>query len=348
MGLPAMRTHLPRRRLVGPVAGALVAGLCACSGVAGPDPGVPATGTSVQRSPAEGNPGPDSGPDPSIFEYADHGPVRVRTLGTRIVGPVRVREVDYPSPRGGTVTATISTPRSRPTPAAVILLHGMPLDRNDMRIPALVYACAGSTTIAIDAPYVRTGQGTITFTRLDRTAQIQFITDLRRGLDLLEQEGATQVSLLGISYGATMGALLAGVDDRIGSAALLVGDGGLVAHMTDADGVPVPPLSEVPRDQAAAWLDRMRPIEPVLYVGASDAAFLLLNGRHDTLVDESDAELLHEAVGENGEARWYDTGHDLTVDAYRYQFHWVGSSIGLDPDRLAGCVDELGQLGESP
>lgn len=343
-GMPTSTAHLPRRGVMGVAALALVGGLSACGGAAEPGTGAPAPETSVQASTPEGNALPDSRPDPGLFEYTAQGAVPLRTLRTRTVGPVRVQEVEYPGPRGGAVTATISTPRSGATAAAVMLLHGMPLDRNDMRVPALVYACAGATTLAIDAPYVRTGRGTITFTRLDRIAQVQFITDLRRGIDLLEQRGATQVSLLGISYGATMGALLAGVDDRINSAALLVGDGGLVAHMTDEEGRPVPPLSEVPGDRAAAWLDRMRPIEPVLYVGASDAAFLLVNGRHDTLVDESDAARLHEAVGENGEVHWYDTGHDLSVDAYRHQFEWVGSSIGLDDDRLAGCVDELGQL----
>ena len=253
--------------------------------------------------------------------------------------------MSYPSPQGDIVTATMSIPVSDAADVAVLLLHGMPLDRNDMRVPATVYACAGATTLAIDAPYARSSsRGSITFTPRDRADQIQLITDLRRGIDLLDQEvgpdGAGHVSLVGLSYGAAMGALLAGIDDRVGSAALIVGDGGLVAHMTEDDGTPTGPLSSVPEPRSRAWLDAMRPIEPLLYVGDSDAAFLFLNGRHDTQVDVVDAEELHAAAGNNSEVRWYDSGHDLTADAFRYQFEWVGEHTGLDAERLTQCIED--------
>jgi len=304
-------------------------------GQGGRAPSIPPSGTSEVSA------------DSTLFQYEDEGRVRHRETGSRSVGPVRVSEMSYPSPKGGTVTATMSIPVTAATDAAVLLLHGMPLDRSDMRVPAIVYACAGATTLAIDAPYARSsGRGSITFTPRDRADQIQLITDLRRGIDLLDQEvgpgGAGHVSLVGLSYGAAMGALLAGVDDRVGSAALIVGDGGLVAHMTEDDGTPAGPLSSVPEPRASAWLDAMRPIEPLLYVGNSEAAFLFLNGRHDTQVDVSDAEELHAAAGDNSEVRWYDTGHDLTADAFRYQFQWVGEHAGLDPERLARCIEDHG------
>jgi len=290
--------------------------------------------------------GADARDAPGLFDYDQSQEVPFRTLDSAEVGSVTVREVSYASPRGGRVTATISTPRAGGTDVAVILLHGMPLDRNDMRDPAIVYACAGATALAIDAPYVRAGTGSIKFTRRDRAEQIQLITDLRRGIDLLAQEGATTVSLVGLSYGAAMGALLAGIDERVGSAALLVGDGGLVAHMTDEEGMPVGPLSTVPRRRADAWLEAMRPIEPLRYVGDSDAELLFLNGRHDTLVDPVDAEHLHAAAGD-GEVRWYDTGHDLPAEAIRYQFEWVGERTGLDRDRLTACIDDHGHLDQA-
>jgi pimeloyl-ACP methyl ester carboxylesterase len=282
--------------------------------------------------------------DHTLFQYEDEGRVPLRELGSGSVGPVTVREVSYPSPQGGTVTATMSVPVTEAEDVGVLLLHGMPLDRHDMRTPGVVYACAGATTLAIDAPYVRSGRGSISFTSRDRADQIQLITDLRRGIDLVDQElgpdGAAHVSLVGLSYGGAMGALLAGVDERVASAVLIVGDGGLVAHMTDDDGAPAGPLSSVPEPRSSAWLETMRPIEPLLYVGDSNAAFLFLNGRHDTQVDVADAERLHAAAGGDSEVRWYDTGHDLTAAAYRHQFQWLGEQAGLDSERLAGCVED--------
>lgn len=37
-----------------------------------------------------------------------------------------------------------------------------------MRVPGVVFACAGATALAIDAPYVRNGEGTIKLDSRDR------------------------------------------------------------------------------------------------------------------------------------------------------------------------------------
>ncbi len=320
-----------------------LAGASACSAVDSP-PG--SGGSAASSTPSSG--ASEVSADRTLFQHEDEGRVPIREIDSRSVGPVTVSEVSYPSPRGGTVTATMSVPVTDPEDVAVLLLHGMPLDRHDMRTPGIVYACAGATTLAIDAPYARSGRGSISFTPRDRADQIQLITDLRRGIDLLDEElgpnGARHVSLVGLSYGAAMAALLAGVDDRVGSAALIVGDGGLVAHMTKDDGTPTGQFSTVSEPRSSAWLDAMRPIEPLLYVSDSDAAFLFLNGRHDTQVDVADAEQLHAAAGDNSEVIWYDTGHDLNADAFRHQFHWVGERAGLDPERLAACIVDHASL----
>ncbi len=287
-----------------------------------------------------------AGTDVTIFDYPSEDAVPVRVLRRETTAQVRRRDVSYPSPLDGSaVTATLTAPAQRPAPAGVLLLHGMPSNRADMRIPGMVFACAGATALAIDAPYVRNGSGTIKLDSRDREEQVQLITDLRRAMDVLEQGGAEELSAVGISYGASMGALLVGVDDRIGSAALLVGDGGLVAHLTDDSGEPVSPLSAAPAEQQRRWLSQMRPIEPVDYVGGSVADLLFLNGRSDSFVDVSDAEALHAAAPEGSEVRWYDSGHDLPAEAFGYQFAWVGERLGLDSGRLDRCVDDFGALG---
>ncbi len=346
---PQSPTDAGAHRLTLAVAGAAVlAVLTACSddGADGRADGEP-SGSSAASLSADPSTAGVTG-DPALYDYDSDGAVRLATRRSRTVGPMTVREVTYPSPQGGTVTATLTSPDVDPSDAAIVLLHGMPLDRNDMREPAQVYACAGATALAIDAPYARgrspRTEDAITLTHQDRVEQIQFIVDLRRGIDLLQQEGATRVSLMGISYGASMGALLAGVDHRIDSAVMIVGDGGLVAHLTRPDGTPLPGLGMLPDAEESAWLDDMRPLEPVLYVGDSDADLLFMNGRHDTMVEPADAEQLHAAAGDGSEVRWYDTGHDLPVEAFAYQFDWIGEHLGLDPERLDKCVEEYGHL----
>lgn len=314
------------------------AGLAAC--------GDDASAPSSRATSEPGGTGRDDVADVTVFDYPAKDEVAVRVLDREATRGARVREVSYPSPLdGSTVTATLTTPTNRPTAAGVLLLHGMPSDREDMRVPGVVFACAGATALAIDAPFVRNGEGTIKLDSRDRQEQIQLITDLRRGIDVLEQSGAEALSVVGISYGASMSALLVGVDDRVGSAALIVGDGGLVAHLTGESGEPVSPLTAATAEQQKEWLSQMRPIEPVKYVGLSEADLLFLNGRSDTFVAVSDAEALHAAAPEGSEIRWYDTGHDLPAEAFRYQFEWVGRHLGLDSGRLEGCVDDHGGLG---
>lgn len=90
-----------------------------------------------------------------------------------------------------------------------------------------------------------------------------------------------QLASFGVSYGAAMGGLLAGVEDRIRAHVLAVGDGGLVSHFAgpdDTDG----PLQALPAEDRERWLAAMRPIEPINFIGqAAPAALLFLAGTKD-------------------------------------------------------------------
>jgi hypothetical protein len=93
-----------------------------------------------------------------------------------------------------------------------------------------------------------------------------------------------RLAYVGISYGAAMGGLLAGVEDRIKAYVLAVGDGGLVSHFTgpdDTDG----PLQRLPAADRERWLAAMRPIEPIRFIGrAAPAALLFQAGTKDELI----------------------------------------------------------------
>jgi hypothetical protein len=171
------------------------------------------------------------------------------------------------------------------------------------------------------------------FTARDSSEQVQLMQDLQRAVDVLvarEDVDPERLAYVGVSYGAAMGALFAGIEARLRAVVLVVADGGLVAHFTAADGSAVGPLAELPPDAQSRWLAAMRPIEPIRFVPrAAPVLILFQNGRQDRLVSTEDAEALHAAAREPKSVTWYDAGHGLTPAARTDRLSWLAGVIGI-------------------
>jgi dienelactone hydrolase len=216
--------------------------------------------------------------------------------------------------------------------------HGLPGDRFGVLEVAADLARLGAVVVAIDAPWARR-KSPPSFTKRDRTDQIQLMIDLRRAVDLLQSRNDVdddRIGYLGISYGAAMGGLFAAVEDRIAAFVLAVGDGGLVTHVTgaeDADG----PLSRLSAAQRESWLAAMEPIEPLKWIGRAEAPILFQSGRHDEAVPPADAREFHQAAGEPKDVRWYDSGHFLPPEAWCDAARWLQEEIAVAGDKHQAC-----------
>jgi fermentation-respiration switch protein FrsA (DUF1100 family) len=139
-----------------------------------------------------------------------------------------------------------------------------------------------------------------------------------------------RLAFVGGSYGAAMGALLAGVERRLATYVLMVGDGGLVSHYGGPEDAGF--MGRLMRAKRERWLAAMRPIEPSLFVGlAPPASILFQNGRRDEMVPPRDAEALHAAARSPKTVRWYDAGHGLNAQAYVDQLDWLHRTVGMTP-----------------
>ena len=281
--------------------------------------------------------------DRSVFDYDRTAPVELVESNTVDRGSVLIRHVTFPSPLGGKVSAVITEPTDEAAAAGVIMMHGLPGRASDMINWGAAFACAGVVGIAVDAPFSRWEnrfrEPPLTFTPQDADEQIQLIVDLRRAVDVLIKEiESAPIGYLGISYGAAMGGLLAGVEDRIDAFALVVGDGGVVAHWTDENGRPLFELNELDQDELSDWLAVMRPIEPALFVGEASAPILFLNGYDERAVTEADAIAYHQAAGSNHQVNWYDAGHNLTPEAWDQQMVWLSGHLGIDRQIAERCL----------
>jgi len=271
-----------------------------------------------------------------LFEYDPSAPLDPRVVSSEKRQGYTLQQLTYTSPKGGRVPAFLLIPDGRGPFPGVLLLHGMPSSAQGMLPEAERLARLGAISLAISAPFARSHrigvQRGLNFDERDRDEQIQLIIDLRRGVDLLLSRpdvAKDRLGYVGISYGGAQGGLLAGVETRIKAYALVVGDGGLVTHLTgpdDRNGY----LKSLPPERVKRWLATMEPIEPIRWVGRAAPAHLLFqNGRSDTMVPPADGRAYQEAGSEPKKLLWYDAEHGLNVEAVRDRHTWLAEQIGI-------------------
>ncbi len=310
---------------VGMIVPGLVSGLLSCA------PGAVSSDPPVTQA------------DLRLFDYDAGAPLDIVESASREEHGVLARDITYASPKGGRVSATLLAPASGAgRRAGILVLHGMPSSRAAVLPLASDLARAGAVCLAIDAPWARADRirqqpQPLTFTRRDRDEQIQLVIDMQRGIDLLIKQpevDPARLAYAGISYGAAMGGLLAGVERRVKAYALIVGDGGLVSHFTGSDDA-AGPLQSIPLEQREAWLRDMSPIEPIRFIRrAAPAALLMQSGRRDRLIPVADAEAWHAAASQPRQVLWYDADHGLNREARKDMAAWLSRRVGIDQDKL--------------
>lgn len=283
----------------------------------------------------------------SLFDYDADAPLDVEQSEQPFLTDeaYSAYSLTYASPMGGRVPATILVPTTAGPHPAMLLAHGLGNSMANEMSRGQRYASAGAVVLLIDAPFARParrGEPPLRFTEQDREEHIQLIVDLRRGIDLLVDRpdvADERVAFHGFSYGAMMGGLLAGVEDRITAFALVSGDGGLVQHFTGPDDRGGP-LEALPAAQREEWLTLMEPLESIYFVGhAAPAALLFQSGRDDGLVPQPDAERYQDAGSDPKTVLWYDAGHELTPEAECDAAAWLAELIAIDLSRFStGCV----------
>jgi hypothetical protein len=282
--------------------------------------------------------------DPSVFDYEQVRPVEYEVVSTREFRGVEMQRITFDSPVGGTASGYLSLPVADPVDVGILWGHGAPADGTDSFVPMSVFACAGATSIVVDAPYARPtlrSAEAFLFTPQDRDEQIQLVVDMRRALDLLTDLGAARLGFGGISYGASIGGLLLGVDERPEAGVLLLGNGGIVERFTAESGGPVFPLATRSDEEIRGWIEAMLPIEPIHFVGDSRADLLFMSGVADTMIPPAEAERFHDAAPADAELYWMDEGHDIPFEDMYLHNGWLGDRLGLDRNRLDACLTEL-------
>jgi dienelactone hydrolase len=198
----------------------------------------------------------------------------------------------------------------------------------------LEMAFRGAVVLAIDAPYVRRAGPILQFLPADSAEQVQLIQELQRAVDVLVARGdvdPNRLAFIGLGYGGTMGALLAGVETRLKAYALAVPDAGWVARYTSASDT-LAPLDTMPPAQRGRWFAAMGPIEPLAFVSrAAPAALLIQSAQNDELVAHEDAVALHDAASSPRTILWYAGLHALPAQAKTDRQAFLATKVGTSP-----------------
>jgi dienelactone hydrolase len=260
-------------------------------------------------------------------DYDESKPVKVVEVSQGEI----FTEIEFQSPRGNDVIASIAMPRNRNGKVpAVLWAHAFGSGRNQFATEVTRLADLGIASVIYDSNMTRIGGGrggldlqdpvyaAETFELLLR----QDVVDARVALDILERRGEVDMSrigFVGVDYGAMIGGVLSVVEDRIDA---------FVLASSFAEPSRYFAQELVPPESVDGFADRIAPYDPVRTLGHADDTFLLQNARRDRLITAEDYERLIDAA-DGAEVRWYESDHDLVFEAHEDRAAWLSEQLGV-------------------
>ena len=275
---------------------------------------------------AAGCGGADSGAD-ATFSYDETAPLAVeRGAPLERDDALDVRETTYASGDGRVEGLLVAPPGlANPVPG-VIYLHGAGGDREQLLPLAASLTDRGAVALTLTLPSTTASppEGlTATETlRWQHETIVRDVVAVRRALDVLaadERVDPERLGLVGWSFGGRLGALVAGVDDRVRATALMSAGAAPVSEYVAAAPAEL-------RDDVETTLT---PIDPLTRISDARGDVLLQAGRSDSVVPASALQAMADAAPDGARLTWYDAEHDLNEKAHRDQLEWLAAQLRI-------------------
>lgn len=265
-----------------------------------------------------------------MFDYDPTPPLGARQEAPArdLAGGGRAEDITFASPRGGRVTATQALPPGEGPFAAILFVHAGQLDRTEFIDEAADLARDGVVSLMIDAPFARPDPWRVAIGPGEQGVDIDLraVVDMRRSLDLLEARpdvDPARLGYVGHSYGASLGPILLAIEaSRLRTAVLMAG------HPANSEFYRDSPIMAADRDEAGpatwhAYVRALDPLDAVRYLPGVGCPTLLQWARHDEFIGRGDAVRFTAALGNRGDARWYDSDHFFDEAARRDREAWL-------------------------
>lgn len=244
---------------------------------------------------------------------------------------VTIMDVNYAAytPQRGRIKAYLIRPAGKGPFAGLLFFHwlGEPNgNRNQFLDEAMALAKQGTVALLIQGyfPWAVAPQDGET----DRQRVIDETIEVRRALDLLlsqPQVDRKRVGYVGHDYGAMYGALVAGVEKRVKAYVLMAGVGSFSDWSLDYW------LAKTAAPGKEAYRQAMKTVEPISHIShAAPASLLFQFASTDKYIAKAAATAFFDAASQPKQILWYDSKHDLNVEAARSdRREWLTKQLGL-------------------
>jgi dienelactone hydrolase len=328
---------------------------------AAPPSPTPSASASPVAEPAQ--PGtPVQYPKPSYpdllprFDYDSHSGLDMRETDVQKRDKIRLIELNYGGASGDRVPAYLLIPPGNgPFPAVIWahwLMKGSPLANKDEFLEeALILARSGVVSLLVDAPqarndWVEAKGGMLETVKQQSEAAAHQVIDLRRAVDLLSGRADVdrhRIAFVGHSWDAHVGAILAGVETRIG-AYVLMASGYSDEEETFASANPetIAHIKEAGVESVREYFHEYAWDDPVYFLGHTDRESVFLQfASGDPISKEMAQKYLDRFSAKDKKMEFYDAGHALNAAARLDRDRWLQKHLAIKK------IDEK-ELGEIP
>ena len=265
----------------------------------------PPAGTSSARGPG------------SLFDYDRSAPLEVAWGKTTVSHNIAHQDLRFSAAKRARVAAYFVHPLAGAPWPLVLWTPGRGEGRGQELGDADALARNGVASLLVDppAPEVVTCDAA-----KDLAIFTRYVVGRRRAVDLaltLPNVDGKRIAAAGFSYGASVTAVLAGVEHRIRAFALKSGR----AHHTGFMRLACPQLGQKELD---AYVEKLSAIDPIKWVPkATGPAFLIQDGTRDPFNPRADVLALYRAAHGPKELRLYAADHPLNAAATAYRARWL-------------------------
>ena len=264
----------------------------------------PPTGTSGARGPA------------SSFDYDRSAPLQVAWGRTAVSHEIAHQDLTFSAAKRARVAAYFVHPLAGAPWPLVIWTPGRGGDRSEELGDADALARNGVASLLVDPP---APEVVTCYAAKDLAIFTRYVVGRRRAVDLaltLPNVDGKRIAAAGFSYGASVTAVLAGVEHRIRAFALESGR----AHHTGFMRLACPQLGQ----KLDTYLEKLSAIDPINWVPkATGPAFLIQDGTRDPWNPRADVLALYRAAHGPKELRLYAADHPLNAAATAYRVRWL-------------------------
>jgi hypothetical protein len=290
------------------------------------------------------------------FDYDSRAGLEMRETDVQKRGNIRLIELNYSGGGGERVPAyLLIPPGSGPYPAIIWghwLKPGSPLANKDEFLQeAVILAHSGVVSLLLDSPQARhewvpDNADIMASARQQSEAASHQVTDIRRGVDLLygrPDVDRHRIAYVGHSFSAHVGAIVAGVDLRIGSYVLMAsGYSDEEDTFASKDPKTVALIKQVGDDNMHGFFRDYAWDDPVYFLGHTDREAIFLQfASGDGITKERAQKYLDMFSAKDKKMEFYDAPHALNSAARLDRDRWLQKHLAIKK------IDEK-ELGEIP